>query len=919
MNTKQYMIIDNQSRKIITPNILFYKYNRQNQKHYIRFKNDKNLYYCSYDRITRLSNPKVLDPALYRIAYSKRTLFEIDAIYVFEDRTQNYWHICFKNGVEKDYLEQDLVITKSCLGDDNAKNVFNYLKETAALSNLISENGTKILPSHYEKIGSFIGEDTALAKYLNPHCGKKVIKCNAVPIFPFGCNASQYKAVKKALENQLSVIQGPPGTGKTQTILNIIANLLVADKTMQVVSNNEPAITNILEKLSSPKYGMDFLAALLGKSDNKDNFIKNQTGLYPDLSAWNLEIPEEESFIDDLFSRSEKLHDIFQNQERLALTKQELQTLKTEQKHFEQYIEETSGGFTEYKIRRKLKSRTLMQLWQECQAYSDTGKNISFFFKIKSYIVYGISYRSFYKSEISKVINMFQGLFYKIRLNELTEEIAALEHDLKSQNAVKFTEEFEKLSMDYLKSNLYKKYGQMQSRRIFCKDDLWRNPSDIQNEYPIILSTTFSSRSSLCKQASYDYLIMDEASQVDIATGALALSCARNAVIVGDTKQLPNIVDTDTQKKADAIFDAFKIDEGYRYSKYSFLQSICRIIPDIPQTLLREHYRCHPKIINFCNYKFYSGELVVMTPDNGEENVMSVIKTVVGNHARDRMNRRQIDSVVQEILPQLHYSPADIGIIAPYNNQVDALQEVLSGTEIDVATVHKFQGREKDAIILTTVDNEITDFTDDPYLLNVAVSRAKKQLCLVISGNEQPKGSNISDLVSYIEYNNFSITESKLYSVFDYLYNQYTQSRMEFLKKHKKISEYDSENLMYALIQDTLAEDKLSFLKTVCHMPLNMLIRDPQLLNDEECRYAMHNATHLDFLIYNCISKKPVLAIEVDGFHYHKKGTLQAERDKMKNHILDLYEVPYLRFATNGSGEKERLVEKLAELLKTEQ
>ena len=33
--------------------------------------------------------------------------------------------------------------------------------------------------------------------------------------------------VKNALENQISVIQGPPGTGKTQTILNIIANLLI--------------------------------------------------------------------------------------------------------------------------------------------------------------------------------------------------------------------------------------------------------------------------------------------------------------------------------------------------------------------------------------------------------------------------------------------------------------------------------------------------------------------------------------------------------------------------------------------------------------------------------------------------------------------------------------------------------------------
>lgn len=59
---------------------------------------------------------------------------------------------------------------------------------------------------------------------------------------------------------------------------------------------------------------------------------------------------------------------------------------------------------------------------------------------------------------------------------------------------------------------------------------------------------------------------MDEASQVDIATGALALSCAKNAIIVGDTKQLPNVVTADVKDKAEAIFDTYKIDDGYRYT-----------------------------------------------------------------------------------------------------------------------------------------------------------------------------------------------------------------------------------------------------------------------------------------------------------------------------------------------------------------
>ena len=75
-------------------------------------------------------------------------------------------------------------------------------------------------------------------------------------IFPFGCNQSQKKAVVNALKNSLSVIQGPPGTGKTQTILNIIANLLIRGKTVAVASNNNAATENVKEKLGKKTGGL---------------------------------------------------------------------------------------------------------------------------------------------------------------------------------------------------------------------------------------------------------------------------------------------------------------------------------------------------------------------------------------------------------------------------------------------------------------------------------------------------------------------------------------------------------------------------------------------------------------------------------------------------------------------------------------
>ena len=55
----------------------------------------------------------------------------------------------------------------------------------------------------------------------------------------------------------------------------------------------------------------------------------------------------------------------------------------------------------------------------------------------------------------------------------------------------------------------------------------------------------------------------------------------------------------------------------------------------------------------------------------------------------------------------------DIGVISPYREQKKEL-EARFGTELKIDTIHKFQGREEEAIILTTVDNEIGEFVDDP-------------------------------------------------------------------------------------------------------------------------------------------------------------------------------------------------------------
>ena len=239
-----------------------------------------------------------------------------------------------------------------------------------------------------------------------------------------------------------------------------------------------------------------------------------------------------------------------------------------------------------------------------------------------------------------------------------------------------------------------------------------------------------------------------------------------------------------------------------------------------------------------------------------------------------------------------------IGIVTPYNNQVDAFNRQLDCAK--AGTIHKYQGRENDAIIMSVVDNQITDFADDANMLNVAVSRAKKKFCLVVSGNEQERHGNIMDLIDYIAYNNCSVTESKLASIFDYLYEQYTEQRMVFLESHTQISEYASENLTYAMLNKVIASDaSFNVFKVLCHIPLRQVVKDTSLMSEEELKYASK------------VSKQLILAIETDGYSFHNSTTVQHQRDLKKDHILASYGLPLLRLSTKGSDEENKVIELL--------
>ena len=138
---------------------------------------------------------------------------------------------------------------------------------------------------------------------------------------------------------------------------------------------------------------------------------------------------------------------------------------------------------------------------------------------------------------------------------------------------------------------------------------------------------------------TFDYLIIDEASQTDILSSVLAMSCAKNMIVVGDTKQLPQIPINSLKDVNEELKEYYNISDEYDYFNTNILTSILKIFKNVPKVLLKEHYRCHPDIINFCNQKFYRNELIVLTKRNQNDAPLHILKTVPGNNARSNPYR----------------------------------------------------------------------------------------------------------------------------------------------------------------------------------------------------------------------------------------------------------------------------------------
>jgi hypothetical protein len=727
------------------------------------------------------------------------------------------------------------------------------------------------------------------------------------PIFPFRCNLSQRAAVEKALTRSVSVIEGPPGTGKTETILNLIANIVaVQHMTVGIVSFGNAAVDNVRDKLD--ELGFGHVIGNLGRKEKREEFFAGQRVRNAQVAQLLVRAPDRPDLkhLDDLDRRLGRL----QSAERIrADRRQALDAHRLELQHFEDHLHQDQlPDLAGLPLLRRSADRVLDYLAESEMELA--GIRPGPLRRIRNYFRYG-SVRALDPADTGIVLRL-QLAYYHKRITELEREITRVEDDLRRADFEQLSRQHQEMSVQFLHSELAARY--QESQRTSYRADSYRlgkKFNDFIKDYPALLSTCHSLRDSIADGYLLDYLIIDEASQVNLLLAGLAMSCARYVVVVGDQRQLPPI-------PIDAANGLMPPLPAYDCQR-NLLASLAELYgANLPRTLLCEHYRCNPVIIGFCNKKFYEGALIPYT-SSGAQRPMIVVRTVEGNHMRQhreggRSNQRELDVIAQEVIPEYcrGFAETDIGVTTPYRRQATKAADVLDQTEAD--TVHRFQGRQKQVVILTTVLDETwrgrtgLEFVDDPQMINVAVSRAIQRFILVTNNDMLPTSRHIRDLVGYIRYHNpgEDVADSMVVSVFDLLYRAYSQRLQPLAARLRKELKYPSEDIIWTVLHDIIAEQRYAHMTVSSQVLLRSLLPDIGSLTPAQRAYIQHRAS-VDFVIYNQITNQPLLAIEVDGFAFHENNPDQRARDALKNEILDAHQMPLLRLPTTGSREHQQI------------
>lgn len=278
---------------------------------------------------------------------------------------------------------------------------------------------------------------------------------------------------------------------------------------------------------------------------------------------------------------------------------------------------------------------------------------------------------------------------------------------------------------------------------------------------------------------AFDLVVIDEASQCDIASAIPLLYRAKRAVIIGDPQQLRHITRLSHQREQ-ALMVKHDIlatpGANWSYRANALYDLAAAKVSSGSIAALRDHHRSHESIIRFSNEFFYGGRLRVATdyrrlkrPDGPAVRWVDIKGRTVRPLAGGAVNHEEAAAVVAELrrLALEQRFPGEMGVVTPFRAQAnliaeligrdDALAAVLASRNFISETAHRFQGDERDLILFSPVISTGTPETATGFLkgqgniFNVGITRARGAL-VVVGDATACQSSKVEYLSAFSKY-----------------------------------------------------------------------------------------------------------------------------------------------------------------------
>jgi Mrp family chromosome partitioning ATPase len=535
-------------------------------------------------------------------------------------------------------------------------------------------------------------------------------------IFPDDLTPDQTTALRRCLTQPVTYVWGPPGTGKTVVLAALALQLYQENKRVLIVSHTNHAVDGVVESLC------------------KRITEKGRTAV-PEGSILRVGTMVRESLIKQ-FGEQVHLESVMNRSHDKVSSR--LEQLKRELSEVRDALFAASRKMTLLDSHKQLLSE-LDKVRRELRS-----TDVSFVSAVKRVF-------QFDAPEPARRPQNVDGVNESVEL--LESSVQQISRELEGCDRVSLSEQSVELSSRQLEI----------TEAIAVLEKFVRDLRiSLLDRARIIATTATHAMLSTKELHTFDAVLIDEASMLPLPLCFLLSGQARERVIIaGDFRQLPAI----------AMSDSHMVRQWYSRDVFE-CAGVIDLVDSSQQhpalVTLTTQFRSHETLCSLINTRFYGGILQTKASADSQPMIFNDPLTYL-NHspivlvdtaplapwgeARNRsksnlMHALLVRKVALLLAGQgLALKPEALGVITPYRPQANLIRELLNeselGANVSVGTVHKFQGSERDVIILDLTESfphQAGNFftasslrETGARLLNVALSRAKRHL--VVIGN----------------------------------------------------------------------------------------------------------------------------------------------------------------------------------------